>query len=238
MSLIVPLLFMTKCSVVIRMAKKKTDTQIIQEGVDRTMQVIAKRASFYRANPQRFVKDYMNINLKLFQKILIWAMNKYDAFLFIASRGIGKTYLVAIFSCVRSILYPGTKVVVCAPTFKQGQILVKKIENELKHNSALLDREIEGIKTSANYTEVKFRNNSTITVVVSGEGARGHRSNVLIIDEARMVPFSVVDKILKPMSSDPRHPKYLDKPEYAHLQEMNKEVFMSSATYASEEFYG
>ena len=217
------------------MSSKKKDSEVRQEHVNKLLRLVAWRCAYYRANPHRFVKDYFGITLKLFQKILIWGMNKYDAFLFIASRGLGKTYLVAIFSCVRCILYPGTKVVVCAPTFKQGQILVKKISDELMHNSALLGNEISKIQNGQNATEVKFRNGSIITVVVSGEGARGHRSHILIIDEARRVPFKVVDEILKPMSSDPRHPKYLDKPEYAHMQEMNKEIYMSSATYASEE---
>ena len=27
-------------------------------------------AGYYRANPQRFAKDYLNVNLRLFQKIL------------------------------------------------------------------------------------------------------------------------------------------------------------------------
>ena len=39
------------------------------------------------------------------------------------------------------------------------------------------------------------------------------------------------------MNADPRHPRYLDKPEYANLQEMNKELYLSSASYASEELY-
>ena len=43
--------------------------------------------SFYRANPHRFVKDYLGINLKLFQKILIYMMNKYFYVMYIASRG-------------------------------------------------------------------------------------------------------------------------------------------------------
>lgn len=217
------------------MARKQSDLEVKNNKANRIMKLVAWRCAYYRANPHRFVKDYFGITLKLFQKILIWGMNKYDALLFIASRGLGKTYLVAIFGCVRCILYPGTKVVVCSDTFKQAQILVAKIENELMHNSVLLDGEIIKIRNGQNKCEVLFRNGSTITAVVSNDTARGNRSHILIIDEARKVPFEVVDKILRPMSSDPRHPKYMDKPEYAHMQEMNKEITMSSATYASEE---
>lgn len=66
---------------------KKTDKEIANDKVRRRMKVVAKRAAFYRENPQRFVKDYLNIRLKLFQKILIYAMMHNEYFMYIASRG-------------------------------------------------------------------------------------------------------------------------------------------------------
>ena len=44
-------------------------------------------ASFYRANPHRFVKDYLGIELRLFQKILIYMMNISTHFIYLAARG-------------------------------------------------------------------------------------------------------------------------------------------------------
>lgn len=54
------------------------------------MDTVAERASFYRANPQRFVKEYLGINLKLFQQLLIYAMMHNHYFMYLASRGQGK----------------------------------------------------------------------------------------------------------------------------------------------------
>nr|DAM26882.1 MAG TPA: Terminase large subunit [Caudoviricetes sp.] len=51
------------------------------------MNAVALRASFYRANPQRFAKDYLNLNLKLFQQILLYLMVRSTGFCFIAARG-------------------------------------------------------------------------------------------------------------------------------------------------------
>ena len=68
----------------------KTDEQIKQDRTAKIMNVIAKRVAYYRANPHRFVKDYFGIDLKLFQKILLYAFN-YNYFSFyIASRGQGE----------------------------------------------------------------------------------------------------------------------------------------------------
>lgn len=71
------------------MQQKKSEKQLANEKSDRIMQGVAFWASFYRCNPQRFAKDYLNINLKLFQKILLYAMMYNNFFMYIASRGQG-----------------------------------------------------------------------------------------------------------------------------------------------------
>ena len=45
--------------------KKMTAQEISQEKHERIMNGVAAWTSFYRANPQRFCKDYLNIYLKL-----------------------------------------------------------------------------------------------------------------------------------------------------------------------------
>lgn len=62
---------------------KKSKSERIMEGV-------ARWASFYRANPHRFAKEYFGINLKIFQCILIYMMMHNHYFMYLASRGQGK----------------------------------------------------------------------------------------------------------------------------------------------------
>jgi hypothetical protein len=57
---------------------------------DRLMNGIALWGSFYRANPHRFVEEYLFIQLKLFQKILIYMMMHCYYFIYLASRGQGR----------------------------------------------------------------------------------------------------------------------------------------------------
>lgn len=71
------------------MQEKKSERQIANEKSERIMQGVAYWAAFYRCNPHRFVRDYLNINLKLFQKILLYAMMHNNFFMYIASRGQG-----------------------------------------------------------------------------------------------------------------------------------------------------
>jgi len=82
-----------------------------------------------------------------------------------------------------------------------------------------------------------FKNGSWLRVYVATESSRGARSNILIIDESRLVPQKTIDTIFRPMNASPRQPGYLKKPEYAGLQEMNKEMYLSSAWYKASEMF-
>jgi hypothetical protein len=218
-------------------SKKKTDKEIQQAKTDQLMNTIAERASYYRANPHRFVEEFLGIHLKLFQKILIFAMMLYDYYYYIASRGQGKTFLVSLYAVVRCILYPGTKILAFSYTFKQGKEVVLKITDDFMQHSPLLCNEIKRTSTGINDCGVWFKNGSWIQVRVAGESSRGARSNIIIIDESRMVSQKIYDTIIRPMNAVSRQPGYLRKPEYQHLQEMNKEIFMTSAWYKASEMY-
>ena len=221
--------------------QKLTDQQIKEDKTSRIMQTVAERASYYRANPHRFCSDYLFPEtpnfLKTFQKILIWAMIHSDSFCFIACRGIGKTFLVALFSVIKCILFPGTKIVVSSATFKQSKELVGKITDDFMHRSAMLRTEIERTSTGQNDCGVWFKNGSFLVCRVANENARGARCNVLIIDESRLVPKNIIDDIFVPMLNAPRAPGYLSKPEYAHLAEVGQKLFLSSAWYKQSELY-
>lgn len=160
--------------------KKLTEKQLEQEKQQSLMNLIAFRCGYYRHNIHRFCKDYLGINLKLFQKILLWAMNEYDAFFFIAARSIGKTYLVALYSICRAICYPRSKIICCSYTFKQGKEIILKITDDFMQHSPLLRSEIAKVSVGQNDCAVYFKNGSWMRVVVAGESARGARSNILI----------------------------------------------------------
>lgn len=219
------------------MAKNKSDKELTLEKSQKTMNAVVKYASYYRQNIHRFVQEYLGIELKLFQKILLYAMDHNDASYYIASRGQGKSFLVALYAVSRCILYPHTQCIVCSYTYKQGKIIVEKITNDFMHRSPLLVNEIKKITTGQNDCFIYFKNGSYIKVVTSGEGARGNRSNLTIVDEARLIPEKTVSEILKPMNASSRYAGYLNKPEYYHLQEVNKQIYMSSAYYSSSEMY-
>lgn len=199
---------------------------------ERLMNGIALWASYYRYFPHIFVEEYFGIRLKLFQKILLYFMMHYNYFMYLAARGQGKTWLTAIFCCVRAILFPSSKIIIASGVKSQAREVIEKID-DLRKESPNLAREISDLNTSINDARVEFHNGSWIKIVASNDSARSRRANVLVVDEFRMVDLDVINKVLRKFLTSPRNPKYLDKPEYAHLQERNKELYLSSCWYKS-----
>jgi hypothetical protein len=211
---------------------KKTPKKEMSQS-DRWRHQIKLWTSFYRANPHRFVKDYLGIELFLFQKILIYLMMHYPYFMYWAARGQGKSYIIAIYCCVRAILFPGSKILVASFTKGQAKLIItQKIDKELRSMSPMLAREIKYVKTSTNECVVYFHNGSYIEAIVSSESARGFRGNVIICDEFRMIDKNNIDKVIRPMLNVLRQPPFMKLPKYRNYQkEQNVEVYISSAWY-------
>ena len=219
---------------------KKSEKQIANEKSRRVLEGVAVWCSFYRHNPQRFVKDYLNISLKLFQKVLIYAMMLNNHFMFWASRGLGKTWLTALFCVVRCILFPKTKICVASSTRIQANEVLSKIADDFMKNygwgSENLRREISYVSIGTNKAEIHFWTGSWIKVVTAGDTGRGNRANILIIDEFRMVDKDTIDTVLKRFLTSTRQPNYLNLPQYKDKEEYlesNIEIYMSSCWYKS-----
>lgn len=86
----------------------------------RVMEGAAYWGAFYRYNPDKFAEDYLHLKLKRFQKILLVMMFWSTVFVLIACRGLGKTYLSAVYCVTRCILFPGTKVCIASGTRGQA----------------------------------------------------------------------------------------------------------------------
>lgn len=202
---------------------------------DRVMEGAAYWGAFYRENPDKFAEDYLHLKLRLFQKILLVMMFWGTVFIFIACRGLGKTYLSAIYCVIRCILYPGTKI--CIASGKRGQAaqVIEKILYELKPVSPELCAEINEKESKFNGTDIKivFLNSSVIKVVTASDSARGNRCNVLLLDEFRLISKNTIDTVLRKFLTLRRMPRYEEltneerKREYA--KEKNLTLYLSSA---------
>lgn len=219
------------------MPQLKTQKDIEKDKQQKIMETVAWKAGYYRSNPHRYVSEVLGISLKWFQQILLWCMMHYNFVMYLAARGQGKTYLTALFCCVRCILFPGTKIVVSSGTLKQANEVLLKIQDDFMKQSSILRSEIEKCNIGQNDASIYFKNSSWIKTRTSSENSRSARANCIVVDEFRMVDETVINTVLRKFLTSPRQPKYLQKPEYAHLQERNKEIYMSSAYFKSSWAY-
>ncbi len=226
------------------MSEKKTLAQVQQEKNDRIMDGVGVWTAFYRANPQRFAADFLNMQLKVFQKILLYIMNLMTVMSFFASRGLGKTYIVALYCVIRCILYPGTKVCVASGVRSQATEIIGKINDDFLKlhgwGSENLRNEIKEISMSINNPHVDFKNGSFIKCVTASDNALGNRATILIVDECKLVPRDIIQRVLRPFLTSLRQPPYLNLPEYKNnpkYQERNTEIYITSAYYKSSWTY-
>lgn len=188
--------------------------------------------TFYRRNIAVCVEHYLGIPLHWYQIIWLYALNMYLTTVIIAGRASAKSFVIAIFSCVKCILYPGTKIVVASGVKKQaGLIVTEKIQKELIPKSENLRREIRNIKSNGNDTEVNFVNGSSLVIVPASENALGYRCTVLICEEFKRIKKDIVDLVLKPFRMT-RRPMFLsnEEPIQLGIRYMDNPTFVEEST--------
>lgn len=161
-------------------AEKQTDAEIKKEKRKKTMNAVAKWTSFYRANPHRFARDYIGLKLKKFQQIILNEMFRKVNSIYLASRGGGKSFMLAIFCVCYCILFPGTTICLASKTRGQAIEIIDKIQSILMPMSANLRSEIGEIKSNQAESFVGFKNGSIIKVVTANDSARHNRATILI----------------------------------------------------------
>lgn len=193
--------------------------------------------SIARISPDKFAVEYLHLNLRRFQRILLVMMFWSTTFVMIACRGIGKTWISAVYCVTRCILFPGSKI--CIASGKRGQAInvLEKIMFELKPSSPELAAEIDEKETKINNTTaiIAFKNTSMIKVVTASDNARGNRCNVLLLDEFRLISKSTIDTVLRKFLTLRRMPKYNELTEQERRIEWDKEknltMYLSSAYF-------
>lgn len=93
---------------------------------------------------------------------------------------LGKSFLIAVFCCIRCILYPGTIVVVSSKTRKQAIGVLEKVMDILAPTSPNLKNEIKCMIVNQSDAYIEFHNTSMIKVATANDNSRFMRAHILI----------------------------------------------------------
>lgn len=188
--------------------------------------------TFFRRNLHRFAMDYLGIKLHLYQVVMLYLMGICQFIVVVAARATAKSFIIALYSCCRCILYPNSMIVLASGTKGQSKLLIsEKIQKELMNMSPVLRQEILKIKDNQNEVIVYFKNHSTITVVTANDNARGYRSNVVVREEFRQIKKSIDDSVLSPFQIIRQTP-YMKDDYYSNIKELQEEsidIYISSS---------
>jgi phage terminase large subunit-like protein len=195
------------------MGKNKSPDKVVSK-YDKIMEGLGIWISFYRSNPHRFAIDYLGMTwLKPFQQVLINLFMKFTYTMVIASRGMGKSQLVAAACCVKCILYPRIKICIAAGKRGQSVNVLNKIVEDFMSTSPNLCNEIAKYNTSPSDAFIIFKNGSTIKVVTASDSARSARANCIIGDEFVQIKKTILDKVIRKFKAGQRTPNFYNKPE-------------------------
>lgn len=203
-----------------------------------------KFLSYYRYYVDEFAVDMLGMtNLFPFQRLLLRAMGRYPNVMFIMCRGLTKSYIAAVFIVCMAILYPGISIGIVSGNGSQARMVIKqKIEGELYKNENI-KREIKNIKTSIDDCIVTFKNGSSIRAFnlgtsQKGDGARGWRFQLILVDEARLVKTEALKEVLIPMTKTPRTNAIELKKNFPEApSEEGRMIYISSAWLKTCDLY-
>jgi len=120
--------------------------------------------------------------------------------MFVASRGFGKSFLMALYCTLRCMLQPGTKIVVVGAAFRQSKLVFEYMET-IWRNSPIL-RSIfngndDGPRRDVDRCTMRFGDSWTIAVPMGdGSKIRGLRAHIIIADEFASISPDIYETVV------------------------------------------
>lgn len=176
----------------------------------------------------------------------------------IAGRGCAKSTLAGIFAILYCIFNPGVTVLIVSQNFRSSRRILENIERIAMSTAGKLLHQVFKTPKLSRRGDIfswELINESRIMCVPlsNGEGLRGLRANVLIVDEALLVPLRIIEEILQPflvaagdIKDKQRVREYEDKlikagkmkeEERKIFKSTSKMILLSSASYQWEDLY-
>ncbi len=144
-------------------------------------------------------KQVFNIDILPMQSLILHELWNRKFPMLIGSRGLGKSFILSLYSMLRAFFMPGRKIVIVGAAFRQSKVLFEYMDT-IWQNSPLL-RDIMGPSSGPRRDVdrcVMKLGKSTITCLPLGDGTkiRGQRANDIITDEFASVPREIFENVV------------------------------------------
>jgi hypothetical protein len=146
------------------------------------------------------VKLLFNIELHPIQILILQEFWIRPFPMYIASRGWGKSFLLALYCIIKSTFCPGTKIVVVGAAFRQSKIIFEYMET-IWRNSPIL-RSIfngndDGPRRDVDRCTIRLGDSWTIAIPMGdGSKIRGLRAHIIIADEFASISPDIYETVV------------------------------------------
>ena len=177
-------------------------------------------------------KLLFNIELHPMQIVILQEFWRRPFPMYIASRGWGKSFLLSLYSILRCVFYPGTKIVVVGAAFRQSKIIFEYMET-IWRNSPIL-RSIfsgndDGPRRDVDRCTIRLGDSWTIAVPMGdGSKIRGLRAHIIIADEFASISPDIYETVVSGFAAVSASP-------IQNVKEQARRAAMSEAGLWNEE---
>lgn len=143
------------------------------------------------------------LRLLPFQSVMLKMLWRKKFPLVMISRGGGKTFMFAVYACLKALLDPSAKIVIVGAAFRQSKICFNYIE-ELYNQSPIFQEACKHPpRKSTDACQLSIGASSSILAIPLGDGSkiRGLRSTCTICDEFNSVPEQIFEVVVGPFGS-------------------------------------
>lgn len=143
-----------------------------------------------------------------FQSVILETLWNKTFPILLMTRGGGKSFMLAVYACLRAMLTPGAKIIIVAASFRQSKIVFDYIEQLFNSSPIMQACSPTGKIEKPSDSRVLRIGDSVIKALPLGNGEkiRGERATHIITDEFASIPpeiFQVVVRGFAAVSSDP-----------------------------------
>lgn len=147
-------------------------------------------------------KTLLNVDLLPFQIVILKELWTRTFPMLVASRGAGKSFILALYAVLRALLTPGSKIVIVGAAFRQSKLLFEYME-AFWRNAPLLRNIVGSGKHQGPKRDVDrctfYIGESIVMSIPLGDGTkiRGLRANYIIADEFASIPTEVYETVVQ-----------------------------------------
>lgn len=140
------------------------------------------------------------IQIAILQEFFIRAFPMY-----IATRGMGKSFLLALYCILKMVFVPGTKIVVVGAAFRQSKIIFEYMETIWRTSPILRDifsGNNDGPRRDVDRCTMRLGDSWTIAIPMGdGSKIRGLRAHIIIADEFASISPDIYETVVQGFAS-------------------------------------